>query len=275
MKKFGALVLVSVLFIAAKADTLSICTYNIRLDVSVDGVNQWGKRIDKVSEIMRQNESDFFCVQEALPNQIDDIQGFLPTYNYVGVGRDDGMRKGEFSAIFYKATAYDMLTNGTFWLSPTPSIPGSKGWDAAITRICTYAKFKSKSSGKIFWVFNTHFDHIGDTARQMSALLITKKMKEMAGDEPCLLTGDFNSEPTSSAYKTILSNTNHSLKDSYIAQTRDCTFTGFEVASDICKRIDFIFYDKAFKPKSFAIISKNNGTYYPSDHLPVRAVFSF
>lgn len=255
------------------AQEIKVITYNIRLDVASDGPNQWGKRTESVKDLLKKSNPDVLCIQEGLFNQMNDLQNMLPDYFYVGVGRDDGDKKGEFSAVFFRKSRFELLSSNTFWLSPTPKIPGSKGWDAAITRICTYGEVRLKDSGKSLFIFNTHFDHIGEKARKESAKLIIQRVAEIAKDGAVILTGDFNSDPSTKAFKTIVKNKVHPLKDSFIkSDIRDCTFTGFDVASTTCKRIDFVFYDKEFEQKSYRIITDNNGLYYPSDHLPVEAI---
>ncbi len=255
------------------AQEIKVITYNIRLDVASDGVNQWGKRTGSIKELLTKCNTDVLGIQEGLFNQMTDLQNMLPDYFYVGVGRDDGDKKGEFSAIFFRKSQFELVSSNTFWLSPTPEIPGSKGWDAAITRICSYAQVKVKSSGKSLFVFNTHFDHIGEKARKESAKLIVQKVAEIAKDGAVILTGDFNSDPSTKAFKTIIKNKFHPMKDSFVKSDKpDCTFTGFGVSSGVCKHIDFIFYDKLFEQISYQIIQNNNGTYYPSDHQPVESV---
>jgi endonuclease/exonuclease/phosphatase family metal-dependent hydrolase len=257
------------------ASQIKVITYNIRLDVAVDGVNQWGKRTKSVDSLLKKYSPDVLCIQEGLFNQMMDLRAMMPDYFYVGGGRDDGKEKGEYSAVFFRKSMFELVSSNTFWLSPTPEIAGSKGWDAAITRICSYGQVKLKKSNKILFVFNTHFDHIGETARQESAKLILKKITEIAGNSSVILTGDFNSEPNSVAYQYILNYTFHPFKDSFMKnKNTDCTFTGFEVKSEVCKRIDFIFYDKRFKINKYNIINDNNGLYYPSDNLAVEEIFN-
>ncbi len=134
-------------------------------------------------------------MQEALHVQMNDLQKALPDFKYAGVGRTDGKQDGEYSAIFYNAKKLQLLESKTFWLSETPTVAGSKSWDAAITRIVTWAKFKDIESSKTFFVFNTHFDHIGKVARRESAKLLLKKINEIAGNSSVIITGDFNATP--------------------------------------------------------------------------------
>jgi endonuclease/exonuclease/phosphatase family metal-dependent hydrolase len=129
----------------------------------------------------------------------------LPDYDYVGVGRTDGATKGEYSPVFFLKEKFDVLEKGNFWLSETPDVPGSVGWDAALERIASYAKLRDKASGKIFMAVNTHFDHVGVTARRESAKLIMKKIQEIVGEQPAVVTGDFNVTEDDEAYETMTS----------------------------------------------------------------------
>ena len=142
-------------------------------------------------------------VQEALHDQMMDMQQHLPQYKYFGGGRDDGKTRGEYSAIFYDTTRLQWMAGDMFWLSQTPGVPGSVGWDAAITRIVTWCKFKDRQTGKIFFAFNTHFDHMGQRARAESAKLLLQKVKDIAGKTTAIITGDFNATPSGEPIQII------------------------------------------------------------------------
>ena len=175
---------------------IKVMSYNIRLDVASDGENRWDARKDKVAALMNYYEADFIGAQEVQHHQLQYLQSQLSNYSYIGVGRDDGKEAGEYSCIFYNNQKFQFIKQSTFWLSPMPDSV-SFGWNAACRRVCTYGLFKSKSTNKMLWVFNTHFDHLGDTARIESAKLITAKIIQLTKDEnyPVILTGDFNSKP--------------------------------------------------------------------------------
>lgn len=255
---------------------LKIMSYNIRYDNAGDSINQWSNRKEKMNILLKKYKPDIACFQEALNNQVNDLQNFLPDFNKSGVGRDDGRTKGEYSPVFYNKNKFKRLDANTFWLSKTPNKSGSVGWDAAITRICSYVKLKENSTGKIFFVFNTHFDHLGDTAKQMSSKLILTKIKKITKGAPVILTGDFNSEPGSKAYTEIANSQNPLLSDSFVLSgSGDCTFTGFEVNGGICKRIDYIFYSHQMVSANFFIGNDNDGMFYISDHLPVITVLNW
>jgi endonuclease/exonuclease/phosphatase family metal-dependent hydrolase len=256
------------------AQEIKLITYNIRLDAAADGVNQWDKRKHKVFELIKSQAPDVLCIQEGLPNQVQDLAKKFSHYFYVGVGREDGINKGEYSAIFFLKKKFKLITSQTFWLSPTPTVPGSLGWDAAITRICTYAKVMYLPSQKEVFVFNTHFDHMGETARVESAKLILQKMQELAAESPQILCGDFNSEPTGGAYRIIARSEAPKLTESttQMPLSNKCTFTGFAINGGICKQIDYVYYNEKFELKQNQIITQNDGQYYPSDHLPVMAI---
>lgn len=263
------------------AQPVTVMSYNIRLDTKADGINQWTNRIEKVTQLIRLHNPDLLGVQEALHNQLIDLQNNLPGYQYVGVGRDDGKEKGEYSAIFYKKDKFEVMSQNTFWLSETPEVPGSKSWDAAITRIVTTAELKSKDTGKSFTMLNTHFDHVGKEARKKSALLIKAYIaglttgKSIKGMEtPLIVSGDFNSEPTAEPYLTMIDGTNVMLIDSRPASDLTGTSCGFEVGAAPCKTIDYIFHSTHWKATSYQVVQSHDGKYYPSDHLPVMATFT-
>ena len=139
-----------------------VMTYNIRLDTPRDGINQWRLRKDRVADLIRYHRADLLGVQEALPNQMVDLKTALPGFNWYGAGRDDGKEQGEFSAIFYRSDRFQLLDKGTFWLSEAPETPGSKGWDADVTRVCSWVKLRDRWTFQTLYHFNTHFDHVGE-----------------------------------------------------------------------------------------------------------------
>ncbi|MBE4951303.1 endonuclease/exonuclease/phosphatase family protein [Chryseobacterium culicis] len=258
------------LFALGFSQDLTVMSFNIRLNVESDKDNAWPKRKQDVADLLTYYHPDYFGVQEALPEQMKDIKTGLKNYEYIGVGRDDGKEKGEFSAIFYDKNKLEVVKSGTFWLSETPEKP-SKGWDAALNRICTYALFKDKKSKKEFLAMNLHFDHVGNVARVKSSELILKKIKELnPGNLPVTLSGDFNLTDDSEPIKILSQN----MKDTfYHSETKHYgpagTFTGFNVNEVPKERIDYIF-TQGFKIKSHRHINdRRENLLYPSDHFPV------
>lgn len=253
------------------AQDIKVMTYNIRLDVKSDGENTWSERKDFFTGQLKFYEPDVFGIQEGLPNQVIDIAAALPDYKYVSIGRD-GNNQGEASSIFYKKNRFDLKESGTFWLSETPDVI-SKGWDAALNRICTYVLLYDKLSKKYFWMFNTHLDHVGEVARTKSLELIVSKINLLNKQHyPVVLTGDFNTEPTEPRIQ--------SLKQKMI-DTRDVsvqkpfgpsgTFNGFKHDEPVVKLIDYIFIskDSDWIVNKYAVLSDSKDLHYPSDHLPV------
>lgn len=265
-----------------QAQSVKVMSYNIRLDTEVDGVNQWKNRPNKVIGLIKKYNPDLFGVQEAKHNQMLDLQKGLNDYSYVGVGRDDGKEKGEYSAIFYKKEKFEVLLQNTFWLSETPVVPGSKSWDAAITRVVTFALFKNIATGKLFYYANTHFDHIGKEARKNSAELIKQQVAafiksataQKEGKIPAIVSGDFNSEPTDAPYLTITNGQIFPLFDSRPANNLTGTFCGFELNKMECKTIDYIFHSEDWNASGYQVIQDNDGKYYPSDHLPIMVTLT-
>ncbi|MBA4056414.1 MAG: endonuclease [Marivirga sp.] len=274
MKRKHTLLVLLMLFPAlfSTAQTIKVMTYNIRLDTPVDSVNQWPKRTEKVFALIRKHNPDILGVQEAIHHQLMDLVKNLPEYDYIGVGRDDGKTKGEYSAILYKKDRFNALQQNTFWLSETPEVPGSKSWDAAITRVASWGKFKDKKTNKEFLLINTHFDHIGKEARKKSAELLKQKAAELVGDLPVIITGDFNCTREDSPYASIMDGKGVTLTDPAPTPAPG-TFCGFKVNGIVCRAIDYVFHSSQWKASQYIVINDNDGKYYPSDHLPVMVTF--
>ena len=248
----------------------SIISYNIRYDNNWDIENSWKIRRNKISQILVQYSPSIIGIQEGLLNQVQYIDSSLIDYDYVGVGRDDGKKKGEFCAIYFDTTRYVLSKNSTFWLSETPDTI-SVGWDAALERICTYGLFKDRITKEEFWVFNTHFDHIGVVAREKSSELILKRINKINHQSlPVILMGDFNSIPNSSPVKEIKTELSDALQISLEKlQGPRGTFNGFNEDLPIEKRIDYIFTND-LKVLSYTHINDRlNNNRHISDHLPV------
>ncbi len=258
---------------ALHAQSLKVMTYNIRYDNPNDGPNQWDKRKNKVFALVRKYDPDVFGVQEALHNQLEDISGALKDYEYFGTGRDDGKQKGEYSAIFVRKDRFKVLEQSTFWLSKTPDVPGSKDWDAAITRVVTWGRLQDKKTKKIFVIVNTHFDHIGKESRKNSALLLKEKAAVLGKKYPLIITGDFNFTREAPPYLIMMDPSPIRLLDSAPVGSPG-TACGFAVGARPCPGIDYIYFTSQWKSDHYQVIQDNDGQYYPSDHLPVIATLS-
>ncbi len=268
-KVFYIFVLIFVINIEAFSQTTNIMSYNIRYDNPNDGINKWENRKNDVFKLITKYQPEILGLQEGLYHQIKFIDSCLPNYKFIGVGREDGKLKGEFSPIFYNTTKFSVVETSTFWLSEQ-SDTISVGWDAALERICTYGLFEFKKTKKRFWVFNTHFDHIGVVAREMSAKLILKKIKTLNKNVlPVVLMGDLNSEPNSKTIQIISKELDYGITNSKKPFNGPFgTFTSFD---SIFKpiRIDYIFV-KGFDVFSYKHIDdKMDNDNYISDHLPV------
>lgn len=263
-----------------EAQQIKVMTFNIRLNVASDKENAWPNRKELVSSQILYHDVDILGVQEAKPEQMEDLKNLLHGYQFIGVARDTG-QWGEYSAIFYKTKTIEVLKSSTFWLSETPEVPGKKGWDAALPRIVTWGEFKEKKSGKIFFAFNTHFDHIGEIARQNSARLILKAVDSLAGTLPVVATGDFNSDPRNKPYQIIVDKNNplHLTNSIEISQTPHYgptgTFNNWGPKEVNDYPIDFIFVKNGFRVLKHATFSQSWGGRFSSDHFPVFAKLEF
>ena len=252
----------------------SVMTYNIKYDNPRDSVNNWDNRKDEVVLLMKHYRPQIFGVQEALLHQLIDLDEGLLNYSRIGVGRDDGKEKGEFSAIYYNSELLSVMRQSTFWLSDT-SDEVSMGWDASYKRVCSYGLFKNKMSKQEFLVFNVHYDHKGELAREKSSELILERIKKInKNNYPVILMGDFNAQADDVPIKTITKAFDDGSK---LARNGIYgpvgTFTGFEIDIIPEKRIDFIFV-KGFKVDKYSHIDdRKMDNNYLSDHLPVFIEF--
>jgi endonuclease/exonuclease/phosphatase family metal-dependent hydrolase len=206
-----------------------------------------------------------------MPNQVLDLEQMLPQFNQVGIGRE-GQGKGESSNIFYKNEKLEVVETNTFWLSDTPDSI-SKGWDAACHRVCTYALFRGKDSDTLFWVFNTHLDHVGIEARVKAITLILSKMDQLnTANYPVVFMGDFNLEPEDKSIIDLKIKMNDARDVAIkIPFGPIGTFNNFEFDKPVTKRIDYIFISKNTKleVKKYAVLTDSKNLRYPSDHFPV------
>ncbi|HUP44700.1 MAG TPA: endonuclease/exonuclease/phosphatase family protein [Thermoanaerobaculia bacterium] len=255
---------------SATPPPLAVMTYNIRLHLASDGPNAWPHRKDAVAAIAA--EADLVGVQEALPEQLADLDAALPRFARFGTGRS-AERSGEHTAVYFRTSRLELLDHDTFWLSETPSVAGSKGWDAAYERIATWGKMRDRRSGRTFYLFNTHFDHVGAEARRESARLLVSRIDRIAGDAAVLVTGDFNDVAGSEFFEIM---TAAGLGDAHsLSRTPplgpDSTWNAFRVVEP-GRRIDFIFVRGPTEILSHATspATLDDGR-FPSDHLPVLA----
>jgi len=287
----------------SSAQQLNVASFNIRYKNNGDAHqgNGWDQRMPVIADLIRFHDFDIFGTQEGLKEQLEDLSVKLTDFAYIGVGRNDGKSAGEHAAIFYKKERFKLLKSGNFWLSEKTDSP-NRGWDAALPRICSWGEFEELSKGTRFFFFNTHFDHVGIKARSESAKLILRKVKELAGNTPAILTGDFNVDQNNDIY-TIL-NGSGILRDSYeTAEFRfapNGTFNHFEINSKTDSRIDHIFLTSAIKARRYGVLTdsyraakekaaevKTGGNFpkelklqeyeakLPSDHFPIMVVIDF
>jgi len=262
-------------------EPVELISYNIRMNTSGDGEHAWPHRKADVVNLLRFHRADIFCVQEALPGQMDDLSTAFPDFHYEGIGRDDGKREGEFSAVFYKRERFKKLDGGTFWLSETPD-KCSYGWDAACRRVCSWVELEDKTGGQNMFVFNTHFDHKGLEARKNSARLILDKIAHISAgapgepQSPVVLCGDFNLPPDSEPIKLI----QELLRDAFWASELPphgsvATYHGFTYDDSPRERIDYVFVSEGLRVSRYAALTDSRNRVFFSDHLPVLVTLDY
>ena len=273
-----------------QAGDLRGMSYNIRYNTVADGESAWPNRRDALASQVRFNRPEIGGLQEVLAGQLRDLEQRLPEYTFVGVGRDDGAEAGEFSPVFFDGNRFTMLDGGTFWLSETPEVPGSVGWDASLPRIVTWVQLADSVSGRTVIFFNTHFDHQGQVAREQSAILMRQRIADLAGpDALFVITGDFNVTPDNPAYASMTEGALPIPVDDALGKTMtphhgpEETYFGFTVTCDRAtppllggstvtpRRIDYIFVAPALQVRRHATLTGSRDGRYLSDHQAVLA----
>lgn len=270
-----ALIIATLMPMAAENARINVATYNIRQQNGVDNAagNGWERRAPIVAQLIRFHDFDIFGTQEGFKNQLEDIKAALPGYDYIGVGRDDGKEAGEHSAIFYRTDLFDVVDHGDFWLSETPDRPGL-GWDAVCVRICTWGKFRHKPTGKELLFFNLHMDHVGTTARVESAKLIKRKIDELGSELPTFLTGDFNVDQHSPSYATIIEGgtLTDSHDRSHFVYELNGTFNNYRTDGYSTSRIDHIFVSPNVDVEKYGVLTD---TYRTPEETPDEVKTSY
>lgn len=256
------------------ATSLSVMTFNMRYDNPEDGQNNWRFRRERIAGVIKAQEVDVLGTQELLSNQFDDLSGLLTGYQGVGVGRLDGAESGEYCAVFFKKERFTLLDSGTFWLSETPEVVGSLGWDGACERIATWVVLRDRDGRELFFI-DTHLDHVGQVARDEGVSLLMKRIETLRGGRPVILTGDFNSEPGSSVVAHVQKD--GVLRDSKaIAAQRfgtDWSFSDFgQIPEAERPLLDYIFVSGDIEAVRYEVLPDIFDGGYVSDHAPVMAV---
>lgn len=275
MKKRFFLLAVIVFYTAfLNAQKLTVASFNVRNDSNTEDAkhgNAWSQRYPYIAQMILFNGFDIFGSQEVLHHQLNDLLDKLPGYSYIGVGRDDGKTEGEYAPIFYRTDKVELIKSGNFWLSKETEYP-NKGWDAVLPRICTWGQFKDKEGKFRFWFFNLHMDHVGVIAREESAKLVLLKIKEMCGNDPVILTGDFNVDQTHESYRLL--NESGVLRDSFedaqIRYALNGTFNAWNMNLKTDSRIDHVFVSKSFVVNKYGVLTDT----YRSPRVDAKTVQS-
>lgn len=250
---------------------LNVMSFNMRYDNPEDGENNWQYRRERVARVIAANDVDLFGAQELLVGQFNDLKGLLPGYAEVGVGREDGAEAGEFNPVFYRTDRFELLDWGTFWLSETPEVAGSKGWDGACERLATWTVLRDRDGRELFFI-NTHLDHMGEVARREGVSLLLGRIDSLSGGRPVVLTGDFNATPDSEVIA-------HVLADSRMRHTRDVadvregaswSFADYGSIPEADRQlIDYVFVNDGLDVPMYRVLPDTLDGGYLSDHAPV------
>ncbi len=265
---------------------LRVMSFNIRYATAGDGENRWDNRKKLVFDTIARHRLDVVGLQEALASQVDEAHKTLPQYAVVGVGRDDGKRGGEFAPILYLASRFDVAEQGTFWLSDTLEVPGSKSWGNALPRVCTWARLVDRKTGWGLYVYNVHLDHASQPSRERSAQLLAERIGKRGSPDPVVVVGDFNAGEDNPVMVFLtqrppdidVGNAQPAVSPGLIDTFRALhptagqvgTYHGFNGAVDGDK-IDYVLVQPEARVLEAAILRDNEQGRYPSDHYPVFA----
>jgi endonuclease/exonuclease/phosphatase family metal-dependent hydrolase len=251
-------------------EPLTVMSFNVRYGTAADGENEWTARRELLFDTIRRQDSDLVGLQEALDFQIDEIVGAAPVYAVVGVGRDDGRKSGEYSAILFRKDRLHVAEAGTFWFSDTPAVPGSKSWGNNITRICTWARFVDRD-GRGFWLFNVHLDHESQPSRERSTQLLLERIEARPVREPVIVTGDFNAGESNPAMLRLTGPFLDSFRVLHPDEESVGTFNAFKVGTAGRDKIDYVLVEPGTDVIRAEIVRASRNGRYPSDHFPVVA----
>ena len=258
MRKIFLCAMMAMFAFTAFAQELNVGSFNVRLLSKSDYKkhNGWNQRKSYLCDMINLEAFDIFGAQEVKKPQLDDMLAALPDYRYIGVGRDDGKEKGEYSPVFYRKKEFKLLDSGTFWLSETPD-KVSKGWDGACRRVCSWGYFQRKSDKSRFYFLSTHLDHRGAVAKMEGAKLIVDWVKKNCKGAPVIIVGDFNVIQGSDPYNAFAES--GILEDTYeTAKYRFAptgTFNGFNPRRYTTWRIDHIFVSKGTKVSRYGVLT--------------------
>lgn len=258
--------------LAVQTPDLTVSTFNIRYGTAPDGEDRWERRRELLLDVLRAQDADVVGVQEALRFQLSEIVAALPEYRFVGVGREDGDALGEYAAILYRHAHFEIADQGTFWLSPTPEVPGSVGFGNRITRICTWARVVERRGRRAFYVFNVHLDHESQESRERAAELVAQRIAARTHADPVILLGDFNAGEENPARRVL--SEKHGLRDAFRMIHRAAEDVGTYHAfrgTRSGEMIDAILVSAEWDVAAARIDRTGRDGRYPSDHFPVTA----
>lgn len=285
MKKFFAffcsIFLAAVTLSQAGDRTIRIASFNNQADLSKDH-HRWKVNAPRVKKLLDERKWDVVGMQEPFWFQVQEMEDMFPEYSWVGISTDGKIRDGywHYNPIFYRKDRLRLLDWGSFWFSETPDVPGSKSWDTHTSRFCVWAKFRDRRTGRVFFEFNCHFDHRGETARRESAALVLRKVSEIVGSEPFFINGDFNTEQGSAAYNVL--SRSGKVTDTYycadISANRDiASWNNWQPARTVAfpYNFDHIFISLGSKALSWKLLTDEYDGGYPSDHFPIEVEWKY
>ena len=250
-------------------------SFNIRYGLADDGIHRWDNRKSLVIDRIKAFEPDLLGLQECRDDfQAEFIKENLPGYEFFGIPRGGGSVTAlEMAPVLFKSSAFRLVTQGCFWLSETPNIPGSMSWGSTFPRTATWVQLVHETSDKELIFLNTHFDY-EPSAIEASARLLQRWITQAREKHAIIVTGDFNADKNSSAYRYLTTEAGlvDVFRQIHSGDEDEGTYHGYGQAND---PIDWILASDSFEAVSAKIDRYHSGNIYPSDHYPVTAILEW
>lgn len=248
---------------------LKLTSFNIRFANPADGKHDWPHRRDLLSEIIKEFNCDILGTQEGREPQLRNLADLINEYQLIDEHRD-WIEERMYPCIFIKPDIIDVKESGDFWLSETPDVAGSKSFESAFPRLCTWMKAQHKNTGSDFLFVNTHLDHVKQSTRVEQARVLSEEIQKINKEQlPMILMGDFNDCPTSPVREVF--NQHLNLNDPWLEKNipEESTHHSFngEVGEGV--RIDWTLLSDQFDCEDIFLDKREREGVYPSDHFPL------
>ena len=255
---------------------LKLMTSNIRFDNEFDKENAWPHRKDFLSQVIQDFDPCILGTQEGREPQLRELENLLPHWKMLDHHRD-WIEERMYPTLFFKETKMELKDSGDIWLSETPNIPGSKSFESAFPRLCTWMKVQHKEFQKEFLIVNCHLDHVLQSTRKSQAGVLKNEINKVNQDElPLVIMGDFNDAPDSPV-REVFHCSSLKVNDPWLdlEKEEETSYHKFKGENEDGSRIDWFLVNEQLKSKEVDLVKEHKEGRYPSDHFPVKLIIEW